>query len=206
MEPAKPDYKAKFAAEEADELSLELEGEIAPEQPDSAMPDQPSSGEIPPLTIPRRDGKKVTTVADSSLRHFRLLFASAGLVQCPRVYTRPEIVKGINIYWTQKTRRGLSSSWLMVWGNVLQTMKTQPNRVKTYFPPVKQPRADDLAWGAVEAPPGALTQQRANALLTRYPSSARIAQAQGDPLPISQPSTTWLLLAQCSTEDCDKTN
>ena len=200
MEPAKPDYKANFAAEEADDLRLELEGEIAPEQPDSAMPDQPSSGEIPPLTIPRRDGKKVTTVANSSLLHFRLLLASAGLYQCPRVYTRPELFKGhlslLDPEDQSRTFKQLADGVR----ELLQTMKTQPNRVKTYFPPVKQPRADDLAWGPVEAPPGALTQQRVNALLTRFPSSARIAQAQGDPLPISQPSTTWLLLAQCLTQ------
>lgn len=53
---------------------------------------------------------------------------------------------------------------------LLQTMKAQPNQVKTYFPLVKLPRSWELTWDPLEPPPGVL--RRMHALLDRMVPSA----------------------------------
>lgn len=60
-------------------------------------------------------------------------------------------------------------------------MKTQPNRVRTYFPPVKQPRAGELMWDPVQPPPVDVTREQIRALLEKIPLSAPAItlQAQG---------------------------
>ncbi|BDA43982.1 probable nucleolar protein 8 at N-terminal half [Coccomyxa sp. Obi] len=65
-----------------------------------------------------------------------------------------------------------------------KTMRAVPNRAKTYFPPVKQPRTGDLSWAPVEPPPGAVKKEQVSTLLAKIPSSAltRNLQAQVTPL------------------------
>ncbi len=60
-------------------------------------------------------------------------------------------------------------------------MRAVPNRAKTYFPPVKQPRTGDLSWAPIEPPPGAVNKEQVSTLLAKIPLSAltRNLQAQG---------------------------
>ena len=80
-------------------------------------------------------------------------------------------------------------------------MKTQPNRVRTYFPPVKQPRAGELMWDPVQPPPVDVTREQIRALLEKIPLSApaKTLQAQGvfPSLCFSWALTSHVLPTQC---------
>jgi hypothetical protein len=89
---------------------------------------------------------------------------------------------------------------------VLQTMKTQPNRVRTYFPPVKQPRAGELMWDPVQPPPVDITREQIRALLEKIPLSApaKTLQAQGvfPSLCFSWALTGHMLPSRCPSVCC----
>ena len=59
-------YTAKLAAEEAADLLEEQEWKLSVEQPEAERPDQFDAKDLPPLNIPRRDGKKVAPASLSA--------------------------------------------------------------------------------------------------------------------------------------------
>jgi hypothetical protein len=68
VEPASMHYTVKLAAEEAADLLEEQEWKLSVEQPEAERPDQFDAKDLPPLNIPRRDGKKVAPASLSA--HF----------------------------------------------------------------------------------------------------------------------------------------
>ena len=59
-------YTAKLAAEQAADLLEEQEWKLSVEQSEAEWPDQFDAKDLPPLNIPRRDGKKVAPASLSA--------------------------------------------------------------------------------------------------------------------------------------------
>lgn len=158
VEVAKPDFRARFEAEELTEREQRQHAEADAAQLATVLPPGPGDrAAAPPLRILRRDGTKVLST------HM--------FMETP--------------HKLEVTRRRASMHGIVICCVVsAQTMKVEPNKARTFFPPVRQRAAKELSWDEPPPPPGFARLERvlnaaSAAQQPRRPASAAVDGTPG---------------------------